>query len=445
MYGVHNLVFRFTSDRYLRLASGIPAQYPLAVWWKGDDDLEYFTLRCRREDQMRQWESTINRLIRETAQRRASDRGLSRLAQQNSTNPRLNPSNTIPPFPLPANSANSRSRAGSVSGPSFMSSAYGLGPQGYPPHDGFDVEADEDDYEDYPPTSAQYGPSGRGTPMGQRRGTGAERDSYADGFPSAASANRPITPRLNSNVSAMSAQSDASFGNGLNGARPPRALRSQFSSTKLRAGYESGGDYRSGIPPTPAPIHNGNPPPLNRSRSASQPSAYVPKSAPPPLPSSQWGTRPATSVGSSKRGSGSSQSTGESSDYSPNSSSPITPYGSSESSLAGVSSIRPSRSQVFEGTMNGNGHAIIAHPVKVKVHFHEDIFVIQVARTTEFEELVEKVGRKIRLCGPRRDDGPLRVKYRDEDGDMVSLGSTEDVQMAFEQYRPGGQVTLFVT
>jgi cell division control protein 24 len=84
-------------------------------------------------------------------------------------------------------------------------------------------------------------------------------------------------------------------------------------------------------------------------------------------------------------------------------------------------------------------------PVKVKVHFHEDIFVIQVPRSTEYGDLVEKVGRKIRLCGPRRDDGPLRVKYRDEDGDMISLGSTEDVQMAFEQYRPGGQVTLFVT
>lgn len=84
-------------------------------------------------------------------------------------------------------------------------------------------------------------------------------------------------------------------------------------------------------------------------------------------------------------------------------------------------------------------------PVKVKVHFHEDIFVIQVPRTTEYDDLVEKVGKKIRLCGPRRDDGPLRVKYKDEDGDMVSLGSTEDVQMAFEAYRPGGQVTLFVT
>ncbi|KAJ4497205.1 hypothetical protein C8R41DRAFT_760425 [Lentinula lateritia] len=432
-------------------SSGVPTQYPLAVWWKGDDDLEYFTLRCRREDQMKQWESTINRLIREAAQRRASDRGGFSRLQQNSTNPRLNPPASVPPYPLPPNGVTSRSRSGSVydreqgQGPSGLTNGYGSGPQGYPPHDGFDVEADEDEYEDYPPASAQYAPSGRGTPIGQRRiTTTGERDSYVDGHLSAMNGSaRPITPRLNSNVSAMSAQSDASFGNIVNGPRLSRpSLRSQFSSTKLRTGYDSSGDYRSGIPPTPASAVY-NPPPLNRSRSASQPSAYIPKSEPPPpLPSAQWNSRPSTSVSSSKRGSGSSQSTGDSSDYSPNSSSPITPYGSSESSLAGVNNIRPSRSQMFE---NGVGHPPFGHPVKVKVHFHEDIFVIQVPRMTEFDDLVEKVGRKIRLCGPRRDDGPLRVKYKDEDGDMVSLGSTEDVQMAFEQYRPGGQVTLFVT
>lgn len=83
--------------------------------------------------------------------------------------------------------------------------------------------------------------------------------------------------------------------------------------------------------------------------------------------------------------------------------------------------------------------------VKVKVHFQDDIFVIQVPRSTEFSQLVDKVGKKIRLCGPRRDDAPFRVKYRDEDGDLISLGSTEDVQMAFEAFRPGGQVTLYVT
>ncbi|KAL0574703.1 Guanine nucleotide exchange factor for Cdc42p [Marasmius crinis-equi] len=418
-------------------ASGIPTQYPLAVWWKGDDDLEYFTLRCKREDQMRQWESTINRLIRESAQRRASERNMSRVVN-NSTNPRLDRS-AAQPYPVQTQNITnvySRNRSDSAydrDGP-LSATPYGTGPQGYPPHDAFESEADEDDYEDYPPASAYGEGSGRGTPMGGTRrgmpvGLPPERaysetpDPYSrPGLPPPSL--RPMTPRLNSN---MSTNSDPSFGNTGRSRPQPPPLRSQFSSAKLRPNTESG-DYRNGIPPTPAP-------PMNRSRSASQPSAYVPKSVPPPLPTTQWDPRSTTSsVSSSKRGSGSSQSTGESSDYSPNSSSPITPYGSSESSLG----IRSSRSQGFEG--NGRGQ-----PVKVKVHFHEDIFVIQVPRLTEYEDLVEKVGRKIRLCGPRRDDGPLRVKYLDEEGDMISLGSTEDVQMAFEQYRPGGQVTLYVT
>lgn len=83
--------------------------------------------------------------------------------------------------------------------------------------------------------------------------------------------------------------------------------------------------------------------------------------------------------------------------------------------------------------------------MKVKVHYNEDIFVIIVARCTEFNELVGQMERKIRLCGPRRDDAPLRVKYKDEDGDMISLGCTEDVIMAFESFPPGGQVVLYVT
>ncbi|KAJ7077181.1 Dbl homology domain-containing protein, partial [Mycena epipterygia] len=47
--------------------------YPLAVWWEGDHELESFTLRCRSEFQMRQWETQLNRLISECAQRRPSE------------------------------------------------------------------------------------------------------------------------------------------------------------------------------------------------------------------------------------------------------------------------------------------------------------------------------------------------------------------------------------
>ena len=450
---------------------------------------------------MRQWEATINRLIKEAAMRRASERpttGLTRIASANVTSSNQRLANQ--PSIYSTSSANSstyshssQSSSGTVTRSRTYQSGYddnsaGSGPQGYPPHDGFDMEPDEDDLEDYPPASAvSY--SGRGTPVGSRRTPNVQsmppeqrepiatydRRAYTEGGdgpnvqqwrnasataqPPAGSA-RPGAQRMNSTMSMSSYASDSSYGSVPKPTASRPALRSQYSQTRLRSAYDStpnstspAPDYRARSGTTATTPSAGAPtlaPPVSRSRSTSQPTPYIPppKSAPPPLPNvpipiSQWNGRERSvgSVPNGKRGSGSSQSTGESSDYSPNSSSPITPFASSESSLGGVA-IRNSRSQTFESLGGGMESEF---PVKVKVHFHEDIFVIQVPKSTEFDDLVEKVGRKIRLCGPRRDDGPLRVKYRDEDGDMVSLGSTEDVQMAFEQYRPGGQVTLFVT
>ena len=79
------------------------------------------------------------------------------------------------------------------------------------------------------------------------------------------------------------------------------------------------------------------------------------------------------------------------------------------------------------------------------VWFQEEVFIIQVPRSAEYLDLVDTLGRKIRWRRHRRDDGPLRVRYKDTDGDMVLLESTEDVQMAFEQHRLDGLITLFVT
>ena len=39
----------------------------------------------------------------------------------------------------------------------------------------------------------------------------------------------------------------------------------------------------------------------------------------------------------------------------------------------------------------------ILPPVKIKVHFYEDVFVIQVPRTTKYSELIDKV-RKGSSC-----------------------------------------------
>lgn len=436
---------------------------------------------------MRKWESQINRLIREAAARRASDRNLPRLNGRSMPPPSSRTTSSVgsvgSAYSYPSVTSYSstptaytpNSSAKAVRNQSYgnsvyheVASGYPGGPSGYPSHD-HDGFTDDDDFEEYPATtSSSYASSGRGTPVNGRAlptpiETHEQRSrAYTEDVNGATMSQwrnqqlsipsqlqfsahspggmpRPLTPRTQ--ASSQSFPPDPTYGSVAPPQRPP--LKSQFSSTRLKNGHETS-EPRNRVPtPTHGSVVAPSPhtqqqyiPQLHRSRSASQPNVYVPPmSAPPPLPSYGWGSRDHGTTGN-KRGSGSSQSTAGSSEYSPNSSSPITPFGSSESSLGGI---------------HANGHHTNGvsqdqpPPVKVKVHFHEDIFVIQVPRATEYDDLVERVGKKIRLCGPRRDDGPLRVKYRDEDGDMVSLGSTEDVQIAFESFRPGGQVTLFVT
>ncbi|CAK5281493.1 unnamed protein product [Mycena citricolor] len=391
---------------------GIPLQYPLSVWWKGDDDLEFFTLRCRNEPQMRQWESAINRLIRESAQRRVSERNMAKIA--NSTNPRQ-PVGYVPGGPggyMPGPNFAQRPRGESVYQAGNTMSQYG-GPQGYPIDENYGFDLDDDDLEEYPPSAYA---SGRGTPVGTRRMNAQSMPPERESIPGY-DRPRAMTEDTNGPVMAQWRTNAPPPMNPAHGTRAPHETASakpvQFDEAEWRLPDRTPGTASAAADHCAA-SGAGN----EQVPECEQPQAYVPKSVPPPMPTPQWRGR---------RESGSSQSTGDSSeDYSPHSSSPITPFDSTESSLGGVG-MRP------------------APPVKVKVHFNEDIFVIQVPRITEYDDLVEKVGRKIRLCGPRRMDGPLRVKYKDEDGDMVSLGSTEDVQMAFEAYRPGGQVTLYVT
>jgi cell division control protein 24 len=404
---------------------------------------------------VKQWESAVKRLIEKVAMRRASERSSSRLAHfsTHSGYPSSHPRNGthdrgysthpahVSSHPHPYTNGHRPYRQSSPYDDHAVGNgitSHASGPSGYPPHDGFDPD---DDFDDYSVASNSSPTSGRTTPFDGRRGVttpGLDHYlSYERPRAHTEDANGPALSLWRSNVpgippgpgrsavsrmgSAMSYVSEP--GSRSTAARPQ--LRSQYSSSRLRPPHDSG-DPRSDVTSSPAPPPHNH---VSRSRSASQPSVYVPKSVPPPMPSNGWDRVPAsTSTTTMKRSSSSSQSTGEDSAYSPNSSSPITPFGSSDSSLSGA-----------VGRSSISSHD---DPVKVKVHFGSDIFVIQVSRTTEYGDLVERVGKKIRLCGPRRDDGPLRVKYEDEEGDLISMRSTEDVDMAFGDK---AQVVLHVT
>ncbi|WFD25359.1 Guanine nucleotide exchange factor for Cdc42p [Malassezia nana] len=67
------------------------APYPLQVWWRGEADVESFSLRCKNEEQLRLWHSTLQKLLDEVQARRE----MITAASQVST-----PSTPLPSAPL---------------------------------------------------------------------------------------------------------------------------------------------------------------------------------------------------------------------------------------------------------------------------------------------------------------------------------------------------------
>jgi len=78
--------------------------------------------------------------------------------------------------------------------------------------------------------------------------------------------------------------------------------------------------------------------------------------------------------------------------------------------------------------------------VKVKITYGTDIFVVVVPSDVSYVTLVQKVRHKLHVCSNVARDGPLRIKYQDEDGDYVTISSDEDVALAIETRSQPGNV-----
>jgi cell division control protein 24 len=121
--------------------------------------------------------------------------------------------------------------------------------------------------------------------------------------------------------------------------------------------------------------------------------------------------------------------------------------GSSTSSQTGTNAPVSNGLSPTNGVANGNQYNYSV-TMKIKVNYAEDIFVIVVPQNIEYKELCDRVERKIRLCTTQRNESiPLRIKYQDEDGDHITINSDEDVLMAFEgRLAAGGNfVNLYVS
>lgn len=79
---------------------------------------------------------------------------------------------------------------------------------------------------------------------------------------------------------------------------------------------------------------------------------------------------------------------------------------------------------------------------KLKVHYFGAIYVVVVPTDIGYEELQRRIESKIKVGS---ETSILGLKYEDEDGDLITISSSEDVQMGFENKGPNNAVNLFVT
>ncbi|OAD74603.1 hypothetical protein PHYBLDRAFT_111803 [Phycomyces blakesleeanus NRRL 1555(-)] len=82
--------------------------------------------------------------------------------------------------------------------------------------------------------------------------------------------------------------------------------------------------------------------------------------------------------------------------------------------------------------------------LKVKLTYNEGVYCIVTPHQIKFSDLMERVEKKIKIVANLKPNAVLRLKYRDEDGDHITISSDDDVQMAFES-RGQNTVNLFVT
>jgi cell division control protein 24 len=132
----------------------------------GDDNLEFFSLRCRNEGEVKQWETAVKGLIENVAMRRASERSSSSHLRNGihghgySAHPAHVPSHSHPHTNgrRPSHESSPYDDHAVVNG----ITSHASGPPGYPPHDGSDPDDDLDDYSvasSISPTSGRTGVS----------------------------------------------------------------------------------------------------------------------------------------------------------------------------------------------------------------------------------------------------------------------------------------------
>lgn len=91
--------------------------------------------------------------------------------------------------------------------------------------------------------------------------------------------------------------------------------------------------------------------------------------------------------------------------------------------------------------------------LKVKVNYETgNYFTLVVQYNIAYQSLVDRIDVKLnRLLNSSIARGDLKLRYRDEDGDFVTIESDDDIQIAISEWREGqgsvpgglGEIELF--
>lgn len=472
-------------------------QYLLEVRWRGDIGEESFTIKCRNEDLLKQWQSTIQRAVEESPSRRRPQRRSDRTP--------LSPHSQFPNTPMSELNASSFFSPPAMNESGTSSYMYASVQPPYPPQSGgFDDEGEDlqdtgfDSGRSTPNLAGKRGPSTRSLPASSRSHSNLEESLHR---------NRAMTDstsgpwRDQSPYPSNGRASESQF-----------SLRSSSSSRQLRANasHEStnGSSYASQQAYSRLPINHVNdeeltprPPIVARQNSqAVMPTQNAPslKSRAQSSPNMQeqaarqegaetWSQFPAqlsqhhqpeprssskitngvaalsistgnngandsgstlasaSSSTSHKKRFSSSSSMGNTTDRSSGTSNQSGPY----SATGGLPPLPGQMNRVQHQQQQQSKFSTASSPagrglsqaVCLRVHYNDDAFTVAVLSSVTFVDLVEKVLKKIKMCAGSDDRARtasvanLRLRYQDEDGDKILITSEEDVAMALEASR----------
>ncbi|CAO1616081.1 unnamed protein product [Parajaminaea phylloscopi] len=530
-----------TTEQY---ATPTGTAHALIVQWRGDPEYESFSIRCKNEEQVKQWQSTLQSAAEEAARRQAE------IEREKAEAAALSGSSS------PVNMAGAGANGRRSTGPSmsvFPQTPLSEGGHVYPfsradsqmghrPSQGSRFLGDDDDMASS--SMHSFGHSsvgGRGTPASalsmSRFSQPAEQRARqlslsAEHKPRAMTENSdsatltqwrshspnvvpPPLPRQPSGggdatmqqtirkaASSRQLRQNSSSHSSHSSASHSRALARQHAESSAHGSEtsEAYAQYETGVPvqhpavgrhrgesnayaqaPNMMRAHSdsgGHLPTRHRSASTSQVSSPLHfMQNMPPVPRSQPGSglgseqlhintgRAGQSSGGVKRASDSSNSTmesghsGASRPGSTAASSPLTMSAGSSTggSLPGVKGAGMAMPTVPQragshGAVASSGRtsspAVTGNVVKVQVHYGDDVYTLVVLANINFMSLLEKVVVKVRVCSGSKDlnEGNVRLRYIDEDGDRVALADDDDVQMAVEHSKATSEdIVLYVS